>query len=70
MSSKVSQSLSTAQQSVQKPDDTATSSLSGQQQGSVQSLATIAQQIQVPEVNTGTTSIRKTQYLPNAGDRQ
>ena len=68
MSSKASQSLSTAQQSVQQADDAATSSLSGQQQVSAQSQSTMDQQVQVPPVNRGTTSIMKTQFLPNAGE--
>ena len=65
--SKTSQSLSTAQQSIQPADDATTSSQSGQQQVSAQSQSTVDQQAQVPPVNTGT-SIMKTQFLPNAGD--
>ena len=67
MSSNASHSLSTAQQSVQQADETAMSSQSGQQQVSAPSQSTIDLQVQVPPVNTGTTSIKKTQFLPNAG---
>ena len=68
MSSKASQSWSKAQQSIQQADDTAPSSKSIQQQVSDQSQSTIAQQVQVPPGNRGTTSIMKTQFLPNARD--
>ena len=48
--------------------DAAASSISVQQHISAQSQSTLDQQLQVLSVNTGTTSFRKTQLLPNAGE--